>query len=519
MIFDIEEEDMDISDGSDNEFDNVLDHILDATDGVGQVWETQDDDNTKLGLSYIKHDHRGQIGLRIKNKCSERWYCHRYGTYESTAGKDATKKPCLVQKESKKCRYKSYIHVVLPVSSTTVVLCHYYKHLNYYPGQLLDLCTLPLSENIRQYIRQRALEELDAFSIQQLLRFRGIVLQNQAKIIGMGGCCLFECGNQEQNSNSVDIEFIFTFQTKKQIELMQYSRVLCLDGTHGMNLYAGSGFPIAFLISKYKKTLTLKKWLEFLKLVHKDWNPDIFMVDDAAAVWRNLWHLMKTEGWDDAEANKQITEALNRWRNFGLRQGISRDMIDTNNLIEAFHCKLKYIYTRGRTGRRLDSKNESTEASAKDSKDSEVSNNDNLDISSYICNCRNFKSRQLPCKHIFAILNKLHANANSVEDSSHNHLIQQLESPVAEEPNNFFIYIGPPGDKNFEFTKLQEELTSITEEWKEKKSRYSQFTADAQAGYLSKKTKIAKINIVDSSNKSEKPNIAPNSGIRKQNRY
>ncbi|RIB06937.1 hypothetical protein C2G38_2215842 [Gigaspora rosea] len=176
---------------------------------------------------------------------------------------------------------------------------------------------------------------------------------------------------------------------------------------------------------------------------------------------------MKTEGWDDAEANKQITKA---W------------------VEAAFHCKLKYIYMRGRTGRRLDSKVyflveivlRDLEVSVfvnelkigrinPQRKDSEVSNNDNLDISSYICNCRNFKSQQLPCKHIFAILNKLHANANSVEDSSHNHLIQQLESLVAEEPNNFFIYIGPPGDKNFEFTKLQEELTSITEEWKEKK--------------------------------------------------
>ncbi|RIB02931.1 hypothetical protein C2G38_2226459 [Gigaspora rosea] len=466
---------------------------------------------------------------------------------ESTAEKDATKKPRLVQKESKKYGYKSYIHVVLPVSSTTV---------------------------------QHALEELDAFSIQQLLRFRGIELQNQvqlleynqsneflqsiqqlrdglvikediyaivydtmkaciyldndeiksldkwkAKIIGMGECCLFECGNQEQNFNSVDIGFIFTFQTKKQIELMQYSRVLCLDGTHGMNQY------------------------EFLKLVHKDWNLDIFMVDDA--------------------------EALTRWRNFGVEAVNSfADYFEywwrpKYDKWMAFHRKLKYVYMRERTGRRLDSEvyllaeivlrgskvsvfvdelkigrmnpqrhqqriceivgttkintndiysvrpniwivhsmtNDDVEYSVR-RKDSEVSNNDNLNISSYICNCRNFKSQQLPCKHIFAILNKLCANANSIEDSSHNYLIQQLESPVAKEPNNFFTYIGSPGDNNFEFTKLQEEFMSITEEWKEKKAIQVE------------KTKIARINVVDSSNESEKPNIAPNSEIRKQNRY
>ncbi|CAG8692749.1 6735_t:CDS:2 [Cetraspora pellucida] len=149
-IFDIEEEDMDISDGSDNEFDDVLDRMLDATNGAGQIWETVDDDNIteegtsgtersktynlhveeyvewiegleKSGLSYIKHDCQAQIGTRKKNQWSERWYCHRYGTYESTAGKDTMKKPRLVQKETKKCGCKSYITVTLPIGSIMTV--------------------------------------------------------------------------------------------------------------------------------------------------------------------------------------------------------------------------------------------------------------------------------------------------------------------------------------------------------------------------------------------------------------
>ncbi len=35
-------------------------------------------------------------------------------------------------------------------------------------------------------------------------------------------------------------------------------------------------------------------------------------------------------------------------------RGLARDTIDTNNLIEAFHRKLKYTYMRGRPGHRID---------------------------------------------------------------------------------------------------------------------------------------------------------------------
>lgn len=204
-IFDIDEDvDMDISD-SEPDIDNILDSILDASDGTGQAWEVVSDDTEeesggetvktyhfpvngyaewiknleKSGLSYNRHDRRIKRGAKKTNEWTERWYCHRYGVYESVAGKDANKKPRLVQKESKKCGCKSYIFIVLPINSSTVVLKYYYKHHNHYPGRLSDLCTLPLSENIRQFVQQRALEGLDTFSIHKLMRFRAIELQNQ----------------------------------------------------------------------------------------------------------------------------------------------------------------------------------------------------------------------------------------------------------------------------------------------------------------------------------------------------
>src|SRR5947199_10366985 len=107
VIFDIDEElketevvDIDIN-------DDDIDQILNATDGTGYTWEqVKDDDNEervktyslsideyenwiknleKAGLSYVKHDHRYQLGGRKKYKWTERWFCHRYGSYKSVA--------------------------------------------------------------------------------------------------------------------------------------------------------------------------------------------------------------------------------------------------------------------------------------------------------------------------------------------------------------------------------------------------------------------------------------------------
>jgi hypothetical protein len=108
----------------------------------------------------------------------------------------------------------------------------------------------------------------------------------QEKLIGTDGNYLFKHYNKSG--------FIFAFQMKEQKKLTNFARVLCLDGTHGMNHHryhlftlvmrhpiTGSGYPVAFLISEFKRTITLKEWLDFLKQEHDEWCPDIFMVDDA----------------------------------------------------------------------------------------------------------------------------------------------------------------------------------------------------------------------------------------------
>ncbi|CAG8718341.1 1943_t:CDS:2, partial [Scutellospora calospora] len=58
----------------------------------------------------------------------------------------------------------------------------------------------------------------------------------------------------------------------------------------------------------------------------------------------------------DAEAQAQIARVINQWKeidneiinNFAdYFKGAAKDMMDMNNLIESFHCKLKYTYMRG----------------------------------------------------------------------------------------------------------------------------------------------------------------------------
>ena len=104
----------------------------------------------------------------------------------------------MAQKETKKCGCKSYITVKLPINSSIVTLQHYYKHLNHYPGTLSDLRTLQLSENIWHFIQKHVFEGLDTFSIQKILRFRVIELQEQVKQ---------ECSNTNR-SCSKDIQML-----------------------------------------------------------------------------------------------------------------------------------------------------------------------------------------------------------------------------------------------------------------------------------------------------------------------
>ncbi|RIA86215.1 hypothetical protein C1645_829594 [Glomus cerebriforme] len=116
---------------------------------------------------------------------------------------------------------------------------------------------IALSENIHHFIQQRVLEGLNALSIQKLLWFRAIEFQDQVKkecstieshlkniqMLRDSGNCLFE-----KNNKMNDIGFLFAFQTSKQKKLTKSSRVLCSDGTHGMNYH---GYHLFTLVVRH----------------------------------------------------------------------------------------------------------------------------------------------------------------------------------------------------------------------------------------------------------------------------
>ncbi|RIB07402.1 hypothetical protein C2G38_2147588 [Gigaspora rosea] len=159
----------------------------------------------------------------------------------------------------------------------------------------------------------------------------------QEMLISGGGSCLFERHNKENN-----LVFIFAFQMEEQRKLTKLVSVLCLDGTHGMNHHGyhlftivmrhpitGSGYPIAFLISEFKRSLTLRRWLEFLKHENKKLNLDIFMVDD-------------TGRWTDVEAQQQVVEAINKWRELG--DEAIKDFADVWLTLKKCQLECKHVF-------------------------------------------------------------------------------------------------------------------------------------------------------------------------------
>ncbi|KAF0471083.1 hypothetical protein F8M41_025271 [Gigaspora margarita] len=485
-----------------------------------------------------------------------------------------------------------------------------------------------------EFVQKCALEGLDAFSIQKLLRFRAVELKDQIKrdakghlqdvqtlrntfitrddiymlvynvmnniifldknelvsldkwrerLINRGGSCLFERNNEINN-----LGFLFAFQTKEQKELTKLARVLCLDGTHGMNYHGfhlftimmhhpitGSVYPIAFLISEFKRSLTLERRLGHKHGMKTNPNKEI--------IWKDLWRLLRTKGWSDTEAQQQIIKTIGRWREIddeGIKEfakcfehwwkpryemwmicarGLSRNNIDMNNLIEFFHNKLKYTFRRGCPGRRLDSEvyllvevvlqdmnfsiflnelkigwmnpqqrqqriREITGTKHIDKNDvykiqqdvwlvRSMTNNDveysvckrdnsdetNLDITSYVCSCLNFKKCQLACKHIFSVL----AQLRIYDDNKENEHV------------NIEIY-----DRNVEITKLQEDLAAIIVEWREKnaqdiRSLRESFRQTAQA----ERARIARAEIVPQVNEMRTSQIASNIRFKKQSNF
>ncbi|CAI2168948.1 5460_t:CDS:2 [Funneliformis geosporum] len=232
----------------------------------------------------------------------------------------------------------------------------------------------------------RVLKGLDCLSIHKILQFRAIKLQDRVKE---------ECSNSEKHSQ--DIQTLRDgLVTRDDIYAIVYNRMKTL-----------AYFDQDELVS-------LKKWKR-RKLDHKY---GLNIDPNKAIIWNDLWQLMKTEGWNDIKAQEQLTKMV-------YVRGNARDMIDTNNLIEAFHHKLKYTYMREHLRCQLDGKvyllpdiwtvhsmiNDDVEYTVQ-KKDF---NENELNTSSFICTCRDFKIRQLACKHIFAILVQVYIHDDNVQ--------------------------------------------------------------------------------------------------------
>ena len=255
-------------------------------------------------------------------------------------------------------------------------------------------------------------------------------------------------------------------------------------------------------------------------------------------------------------------------------RGPARNIMDTNNLIEAFHRKLKYTYMRGRPGRRIDGEvyllieivlrdmnfscflNElqigrmnpqqrqqrireiiGTHINKKDifniqqdtwivhsmtNDDVEYSvrrrsanNEDKLDISSYICTCRDFRIRQLPCKHIFAVFSQ---SNNKIEENNEKLSLNSIVKKSVSIDQEVKI-------KNTEVEKLQDDLSAIAAEWKNKSENdvRSLRTALLQTVQMERtriaRTEIVPEQIVNNEGLNVPSQIASNIKFKKQNKF
>ena len=104
-----------------------------------------------------------------------------------------------------------------------------------------------------------------------------------------------------ENSIGKD-DFLLCIQTKFQLEMLKAhgSSVVCVDSTHGTNMYDfllitilvldefGEGLPIAWAISNKENTETLTVFMKKLRVVSGELQPVFFMTDDANQYW-NSW--------------------------------------------------------------------------------------------------------------------------------------------------------------------------------------------------------------------------------------
>ncbi|RIB19972.1 hypothetical protein C2G38_2180431 [Gigaspora rosea] len=198
--------------------------------------------------------------------------------------------------------------------------------------------------------------------------------------------------------------------------------------------------------------------IDFLKH-ENEVRPNIFMVDVAEEeikavgesfpdkiIWKDLWRLLRTEEWSNSKTQQQI----DIW--------LVRSM--TNN-------DIKYSV------RKRDNSDET-----------------NLDITSYICSCLDFRKYQLACKHIFSVL----AQLRIYDDNKKNEHV------------NIETY-----DRNVEITKLQKDLSAIIVEWRKKNAQdicslQESFRQTAQA----ERARIARAEILPQVNEMKTSQIASN---------
>ncbi|KAF0542490.1 hypothetical protein F8M41_004590 [Gigaspora margarita] len=237
-------------------------------------------------------------------------------------------------------------------------------------------------------------------------------------------------------------------------------------------------------------------------------------------------------------------------------RGVSQDRIDTNNLIEAFHHKLKYVFMRGHPGCRLDSEiyllveivlrdmnfsvliNElrigRMNSQQRQQRIQEIvgtkhiNKNDIYKIQSdtwLIHSMTNNDIESLFAKRIlWIIIRKLRIN-NTKENEHVNtdknirsiEIVNLSDNDNNKENKNASIEMY---NRNIEIVKLQEDLATIVNEWKERKGQYIRSLREAfQQTAQIERARITRIEAVPQVDKPRISQIAPNAKFKKQNNF